>query len=391
VVRIISITRVELMRFLRERSNIFFVFVFPLLLVALIGAQFGGDDPVTSIGMVAPAPDAATDRLVDAIESGGGVEVTPYDDEEALAAAVGRGSIVAGIAVPADLGASLEAVRPVEVTYIGRPDTRSMAVRSVVDAALRELAETADAAQLAGAALGTDAAALVPLAEQVTAAQGGVEVTSTTLGEDELAAEFAGLEQFDIGASSQLFLFTFLTSLSGAAALIQTRQYGVARRMAATPTSTTTIVLGHGAGRLAVALVQAGYIVVASALLFRVQWGDPLGTTLIVVAFACVSAAAGMLVGATFKNDSQASGVGVGLGIGLAALGGSMVPLELFPDGVRAVARITPHSWANEAMAELVRRGGTLTDVLPQLGVLVAMAVVLFALASWQLRGALVR
>src|SRR5699024_2325100 len=33
---------VELRRFLRDRSNIFFTFIFPFLLVVVIGAQFGG-------------------------------------------------------------------------------------------------------------------------------------------------------------------------------------------------------------------------------------------------------------------------------------------------------------------------------------------------------------
>src|SRR5699024_10156937 len=37
-----AVTVVELRRFLRDRSNFFFTFVFPLMLVVVIGAQFGG-------------------------------------------------------------------------------------------------------------------------------------------------------------------------------------------------------------------------------------------------------------------------------------------------------------------------------------------------------------
>jgi len=92
-----------------------------------------------------------------------------------------------------------------------------------------------------------------------------------------------------------------------------------------------------------------------------------------------------------FSNDSQASGAGVGIGLGAAALGGSMVPIELYPAGVAQVARITPHAWANEAMAELVRRDGTVVDILPQLGALSGFAVGLLVVASVALRRALVR
>jgi ABC-2 type transport system permease protein len=46
----------------------------------------------------------------------------------------------------------------------------------------------------------------------------GIEVAATEVAvEGGLEQEFAGLGQFDLGASSQLFLFTFLTALAAAA------------------------------------------------------------------------------------------------------------------------------------------------------------------------------
>jgi ABC-2 type transport system permease protein len=70
----------------------------------------------------------------------------------------------------------------------------------------------------------------------------------------------------------------------------------------------------------------------------------------------------------------------------MAALGGSMMPLEIFPEGLRLVAHITPHAWANEAMAEIVRRDGGLGSVALHVGVLLGYAAVLYGLAIWRLR-----
>ena len=70
------------------------------------------------------------------------------------------------------------------------------------------------------------------------------------------------------------------------------------------------------------------------------------------------------------------------LGLGLAALGGSMVPLEVFPDTMRAVAHFTPHAWANDAFADLVQEHGTVPDILRELGVLAAYALGLLTLAT---------
>jgi ABC-2 type transport system permease protein len=74
------------------------------------------------------------------------------------------------------------------------------------------------------------------------------------------------------------------------------------------------------------------------------------------------------------------------LGLGLAALGGSMVPLEIFSPTMRTVAHITPHAWANDGFAELVRHGGNVLDIAPQLGVLLGYAAVLFLAGTWFLR-----
>ena len=52
---------------------------------------------------------------------------------------------------------------------------------------------------------------------------------------DELSQEFDGLGQFDFGASGQLLLFVFLSSLTGAATLIQARRLHVVSRMLAGP------------------------------------------------------------------------------------------------------------------------------------------------------------
>jgi ABC-2 type transport system permease protein len=98
-----------------------------------------------------------------------------------------------------------------------------------------------------------------------------------------------------------------------------------------------------------------------------------------------------MLVGSLIDNDGAASGVGVGLGLVLAALGGCMLPLELFPAGLRTIAHITPHAWAYDAFAKIQRHDAGLVDILPQLGVLAAMAAVLLVAGTWTLRRSMAR
>jgi ABC-2 type transport system permease protein len=98
-----------------------------------------------------------------------------------------------------------------------------------------------------------------------------------------------------------------------------------------------------------------------------------------------------MLIGSLLDNDGAASGVGIGLGLVLAALGGCMLPLELFPAALRTIAHVTPHAWAYDAFAQIQRHDGTLVNILPQLGILLALAAALLALGTWSLRRSMSR
>ncbi|HEX9762567.1 MAG TPA: ABC transporter permease, partial [Acidimicrobiia bacterium] len=64
----LAIAGINVRRLFRDRSNIFFVFVFPIALILLIGAQFGGGiDPI--LGVNDDAGGSISDAIVDQLQS----------------------------------------------------------------------------------------------------------------------------------------------------------------------------------------------------------------------------------------------------------------------------------------------------------------------------------
>jgi ABC-2 type transport system permease protein len=124
-------------------------------------------------------------------------------------------------------------------------------------------------------------------------------------------------------------------------------------------------------------------------LFFGVSWGDPLGSAAVILSFSLVGTGAAILVSSLCSTEQQALPVAYLLGLGLAALGGSMAPLEVFPPTARAIAHVTPHAWANDAFSKLLNHGGDLITVLPQIGVLLAFAALVTTIAVWRLQHAL--
>jgi ABC-2 type transport system permease protein len=385
--KVFAIALSNVRRMLRERSNIFFVFIFPIALILLIGAQFGGDfDP--AVGIHQEDRDPLASAVTEQIQANESLAITVYATEEELTTAVERGSAQAGVFLPAGMSDQAADDTQIEIGFVARPDGAGPQLQSVVAADIATVMTPVGAAQFGAEKTGAafDDALEVAMAQSGSAP--GLDVETTDVGESVFPST---LGRFDLGAPQQLVLFTFLTALAGSAALILSRQLGISRRMLSTPTSTGTIVVGEGTGRWAVAMVQGLYIVIVTLILFQVNWGDPWGALLILVTFSAVGAGAGMLMGATFNNDQQAGGVGVVVSLGLAALGGCMLPIELFSPTMTRVAHLTPHAWALDGFAELIRRDGTATDILPELGVLTGYAAVLLLLAAWRLRVVLTR
>ena len=387
---VLALAGVELKRFLRDRSNIFFVFIFPLMLILLIGSQFGAGAGQSRVA-IAGQGTALAETIQTKLEAGD-VDVS-FAGADAVRQELSRGSTDVGLFISDEAAAEFDAGgseggRPADVEVVMGSQSGAQAVMQQVRTAIQSVnVERGQLAALTQAGLPAAQAGEALAAASQRLSPPKVEVVDTS----EIAQEFRGLGQFDLGAAQQLLLFVFLSSLTGATTLIQARRLGVIPRMLAAPVSSGQAIAGQALGRFAIALVQGGYIMLGTALLFGVQWGSIPLSVLVLALFCTVSAAAAMVIGSVMDNDGAASGVGVGAGLVLAGLGGCMVPPELFPETLRTVSYITPHRYAYDAFAEIQRHDGSLGDILPQLGVLAAMAVALLLLGSWLLRRSLNR
>ena len=386
----VAIARVNLVRFFRNRSVVFSVFLLPMLIVLLLGAMQGGA-AIPKLGFVAVAEDTFTNELLSSLRDVEGFEVVEISDEDQAVRQVERGGLRAAIIVPAGYESTLRSGGDVQIHLVARAEQEMQGIGGVIEAAVTRQAtlfRTARFAEQKGAGTFDEALAV---AEAAQLALPPVHVVTTMAGEP---FALAGLGQFDIYAQGMLVLFMFITTLGGAASVVQSRQLGVSRRMYSTPTPVRTMLAGEALSRFTIAIVQGVFIFVGTWLIFGVDWGSPIGSTLTILAFGLVSTSAAMLLGAVASNEQQAGGISTALGLGLAALGGCMFPLAVFKflsDTVYRVAHVTPHAWALEAFEALVVDRAGVVDIAPFLLVLVGYAAVLGLLATWRLRKVLVR
>ncbi len=385
---VLEIARVSLLRVLRDRGNLFFVFLMPLIIILAMGLAFGGSGHLR-LGVVRAGAGPLGDALVEAVTQADlEVELRERATIEELRSDVEAGRLDLGLVVPAGYDAALRGGQDVRLGLVAAPGSLPTALRQIVEAAIAGQSSQVRAARVAASQAGMSFEPALDLARGQQAAVGGITVRTTTVGQATLPTTG---NPFALGAQGQTVLFMFLTSMTAASQLLLTRQLGVLRRMLSTPTPVRAILLGELLGRFAVAMVQGLVIVLVSALLFGVSWGQPAAAAALIVFFALVGTGAAMTVGAFARTVDQASAVGMVLGLLLAALGGAMVPLEFFSPPMSELAYLTPHAWAIDGFRDLVFHGADTAAILIQLSVLACYAAALVVVGTWGLRRSLTR
>ena len=377
-----------LRRLARDRLAMFFVILLPVVIIAIIGIAFGnaGSERLP-VGIVDQGSGPLGADLRAGLAASGALDPRAYDDADTLRKAVRRGVVAAGVVVPAGYDQELRAGRDAEVTFVVDQTRPAPApVRSAVAAVVARQAAQVRAARFAVQEAGVGFDTALARARALSDTQPQVTVAATTVG----GREDALPSGFNYTAPANLVLFVFITSLAGAAGLIEARRLGVVRRLVATPTTVATVLFGEALGRFAVALLQGLILFGVGWLVFGVDWGDPPAALLLTVTFALVATGVGMLGGAVLRNAEQATSIGPPVGIALGMLGGCMWPLAIVPEPMRVAGHLFPHAWAMDAFIALIARNTGLGGIVRELAVLALFAAGFLSVAIWRLRRTLV-
>jgi ABC-2 type transport system permease protein len=118
----------------------------------------------------------------------------------------------------------------------------------------------------------------------------------------------------------------------------------------------------------------------ASTLFFRLEWGDPLGVIVLVLAAVFAASGWGMLITSLARTPAQVSNLGSAVMLIFGLLGGSFVQLDDLPQAVQWASKITPNAWGLDGFTTLAL-GNTLAQLGRPLLALTVMGAVLFAVA----------
>ena len=197
----------------------------------------------------------------------------------------------------------------------------------------------------------------------------------TTTGE-EVESVSDGFGQSVPGMGSMYVMFTVL---AGMAVLLRERNQWTLQRLTALPISRAQILGGKVLTYFTLGMIQY-LIVFGVGLLVGLNFGsNPLLLLPIMIAFVLCTTALAFAVAPWVTSEGQANGVARLLSLSLAPLGGAWWPLDIVPDFMRTIGHLSPVAWAMDAFHDIMWFNGGLTEILPEVGVLLGATVVLFA------------
>ena len=195
----------------------------------------------------------------------------------------------------------------------------------------------------------------------------------------------AGFDWLSYSAPSMAIIFLMFTVTAGGRSILAERQAGTLPRLLVTPSRPWQVIGGKICGIFLTGLAQMSILIVASATLFRIRWGDLVALALLTIALVLAASTWGMLLAAYARTPGQASNLGTALTLVFAAGAGNFVPRQGLPGWLQTLSYISPNAWGLEGYGKLTAGGG-LIDVYPFIVGLMIMAGLLFMIASLAFR-----
>ncbi len=410
---ILTILLNDLRIFFSQRGNLIGLLVIPVLLTLVIGwslGRIGGGGPTRlRVDLIDLDRTDMSAQLIDELRAANDALVLcPFDNDAddycrleneplQLERAIDRaraGRTGALIVVHAGYAAALENFQRANIDYYSTADPMQPdPVLQSLNAVLQRVNSASMTRGVAGALLDNVSSAIeLPLLEEETRADFLHSLylrAQEMLSERPTAVRFTAAGSvgesldgsdngFNQSAPGMGTLYVMFTVLGGMAVLLRERRQWTLQRLMALPLSRAQL-LGSKIGvYFTLGMIQYFVVFIVGAVAGMNFGSNPLALLAIMVAFVLCITALTFALAPWITSDGQASGLVLLLSLSLAPLGGAWWPLEIVPDFMQTLGHLSPVAWAMDGFHDLIWFNGGFGDVLPEIGVLLAAAAVLF-------------
>ncbi|MCR8657569.1 ABC transporter permease [Paenibacillus endoradicis] len=368
------IVQKDLLLLIRNKKALLTLLLMPLILIAILGSAFSNmfasteDETVAMfhIGVVNEDGTEQSDRFVEdvlqnqlsnfmTIE-----EITRSEINEAMDSE----RISVTLLIPKGFGDQLINNNLPEVELISAGE--SSIQTSIIESALIQYQQVNAGITATVATLTNHYTELAQKGEPISGEMYDANSEMMTLAEPIHEVTVSGTEKtvgsFQYYAVAMGVMFLTMTVVTLVGTMIEEKNDTVYARQLTTRLVAGQYVVGKFIGLLIISLVQLSLIVGGTSLLYGVDWGDSISAILLTMfSFTLSTTGLGVLVGSFMKTEESFGSIGmIGTQI-MSALGGSFVPIYMFPDWMVVISKVLPNALALQMFMNIMTGEGVAT------------------------------
>jgi ABC-2 type transport system permease protein len=384
---------------MKDRKGFVTMILMPLILTAILGAALSsvmsgdGGFNETKLGLYLADEDPIAESFrTEVLKELDFVKVKKVQSDAELKDLLHEGKIEVGLSIPKGWSTDIHQGTLKEITIYSEADSQIKAsvIQSIIESfsdRVRTLSLStnmviSDLSQTQAVAAGVADFGNIAndiLTDTMEATKGSVEITEESIGE-----RYVSSMQYYAAAMAVMFLL--FNATMGAKSILQERSTETLSRLMMSPTSKGSILMGKFYGTLLFALIQMVIFYTATTLFFGVHWGDNILQVMAIGISYSVAVSGLSMTLAAIVSEEKTTDVISGVGIQIfAILGGSMLPIYLFPDSLQMIASITPNKWALSSFLDIMS-GTDWNELLLPIAVLSLMGTASLTFGTWRLK-----
>lgn len=377
---------------LRNKQAIFWLFLFPLVMMGLFGVVFGGGQAKPKLGIVDLDKSKTGAEIRDAFKRAGIVRLRDFDSLSLAKTQLKDGNVDGVVALNKGLGRQLraavtanEAARAVRAP--GQPGRATgSAPRPTLDRTIAG-APAVKPVRPATVDLYYDPSATFTaqivrgaVANVLQYVDRSVSGAPTLLALKGHSVRLPSLRYIDFLVPGIIAMTIMNSAMFGLGGTIVTyRERGILRRLKVTPQPLTTFLAAQITNQLIFSILRAILLIAVARALFNVHVvGDYLTLMFVVVVGSLTFVTMAFAVASFAKNREISDTISNLISMPMMFLGGVFFPVENAPAWIRPIIKALPLKYLADAMRGVMIKGETLSAVRLDLWVLTAVTAVLF-------------
>lgn len=355
---VVTFALIDIKRSFRDKTAIFFIFVFPLIFLFVFGGIFGSEDsPSFSVALLNKADNEFTTGFLKAAQQDELIKVDKNITTEADAREkMSRGEVDAIIKLPESFGEPQ-----------GDQQFPSGQAEVIVDQNSAQAGATLKSV-LDGIFNGIN--------KDITKAPTPFTAKLTTTRE-------AGLDQFDYTFAGLVGFSILSLGIFGPTSVFpRMKQQGIMRRYHTTTLRVWQFFLANVISQMFVGVLSVAIMFAVALTVFDLNMrGDYLSLLVVVLLGTATMFGIGLAVGGWAKNENQAAPLGNLISFPMMFLSGTFFPRFLMPDWLQGISGLLPLTPIVDALRFVITEGRTLFEIGPELGLTAAWLVIIYIIA----------